>query len=131
MTDLVFISENIYHLKREYGITITVGSRVTTSNLKTGIKSTVVDEFVIRRAIALPINWRQMYARTLDGSRKQGYVELGSRDILIDTKDVPSGKKVPEINGYIKIDGKSTDITKTEDYKYGIIVSVKQIPGLS
>lgn len=127
--DLGFIAENIYVLKQEYGISIIVGSKSTVSNLSTGVKTTTKQEFPIKWAICLPYNYRQFFARQHQ-NRKEGYLETGDRQILIDISDVPAGKNLPEINGYIIVNGVYSDITKIEKYDAAYIVFVKNIPGM-
>lgn len=126
--NLDFISENIYHLKREYGISIVVGHQTTVSNLQTGVKTITKDEFTIQLAIALPFNYRQMFAK-LEQNRKQGYIQSGDRQILIDIIDIPAGKTIEE-NYYILRNGKRSDITKVERYDEALILTVKNIAGM-
>lgn len=129
MSDLDFIADVIYDLKHEYGETIIVGSKTTNFDAKTGNQNATITEFTIKRAIPLPWNVRQFFARFREG-RKEGFLNVGERQILIDIADIPKGATVPTINGYIKYNGTYSDIVSVESYEYAIILAVKSVAGM-
>lgn len=129
MGDLNFISDVIYGLKMDMGQTVLVGTRNETSNLETGQVVSVEDTFVIPNAIYLPVNLRGQFLKSI-GIHREGYVESGNREILIDITDIPPDKTIPNRKGFVEIRGNRGDVVSIDDYQHALIVTVKQITGV-
>lgn len=129
MGNLDFISDVIYGLKMDMGQVITVGVRSSTSNLATGNTTFTEDTFTIPNAIYLPLNLRAQFLRSI-GIHKEGYLESGNREILIDADDIPAGKSLLNQKGFVVINNKKADIVSVDDFQHAFIVTIKQVTGL-
>lgn len=129
MSDLDFIADVIYGLKNEYGLPMTFGRKTSSVNLQTGVKVDTIDSFPIALAIPLAENIREQFVKSISG-RREAFLQTGQRQILVDTSDIPVGKSIdPE--GFVDYDGGRAEINKVENYKYGLIVTVTQVSGVS
>lgn len=124
MSNLTFISDVIYGLKVEYGEPIVVGTHVFTINQQTGQKTDTPITFVISMAIPLPENLREAFLKTV-GIKKEGILEAGQTQFLIDKADIPIGTKIIKNLGFIDFAGKRGDIQKIDDYRYAAIITVQ------
>jgi hypothetical protein len=96
MNDLIFLREELYSLKREYGFPLDV-YRLSTgeTDYKTGEKSDSRTKYAIDRAIVLPVKYEtQVYYTTafLKASREfalGGYQDQEIKRIIIDSEDLP------------------------------------------
>lgn len=140
MNELVFIRDTIYDLKMDYGSLLTVTRRSVVNNVETGVGVVTDFSFDILQAIALPTDRRQAFLRSI-GIHKEGYLQKGEREFLIDKDDMLAGRTV-EINDIVTFYGGETDtpgysstgtrgdVTGVEDYLYAYVVTVKEIKGM-
>lgn len=129
MSDLIFIADVIYHLKREYGVAITITTVASTiPDRTTGTKVESRSSFSINQAIALPVNMRAKFLRSIERV-KAGFLEHGDREFLIDKIDVPPGRII-NVGDRLAFAGFESDIKQVDDYQYAYSVTVKQIAGM-
>ena len=130
MSNLLFIADVIYGLKIEYGELISVGTHNFTQDQRTGIKTdTPSNLFTISMAIPLPENLREAFLKTV-GIKKEGRLQSGQREFLIDKSDIPTGMSIIEHRSFIDFAGKRSDVQKVDDYLYAMIVVVEGITGM-
>lgn len=121
MNDLVFIKDNIYHLKHEYGSAAVFVKRIVGSlNFETGQQSSTEDRFNIPKVIPLPVEERQKWWRSL-GVQKVGNVDYGSEEFLVDSGDIPAGKSI-EQGMELQFNGRIFEIKTAENYNYAFRV---------
>lgn len=123
MSDKDFIKDVIYGLKIEYGEPVTFRKETNVVNLDTGNKTTTVDQFIINKAIPLPINLRASFLKTI-GISKLSYLEPGQREILIDKSDIPATKEI-KLHNRVIINGATEEIVKFDDYDFAMIAVTK------
>lgn len=123
MSNLQFIADVIYGLKVEYGEPIVVGSHVFTIEQQTGQKTDNPITFPICMAIPLPENLREAFLKSV-GIKKEGMLEAGQRQFLIDKADIPIGMSIVK-GGYIQFAGKTADIQKVDDYLHAVTLIVQ------
>lgn len=126
MNDLIFIKDNIYHLKHEYGSPAVFIKRIIgTVNFATGKQTSTSDSFNIGKIIPLPIEERQKWWRSL-GLQKVGNVDYGDEEFLVDIGDVPSGKSL-ETGMEMQFNGRQLEIKTAENYTYAFRIVATQI----
>jgi hypothetical protein len=124
MNDLVFISENIYHLKLEYGSPLTLRYVVSeTRDVTTGRTIQQIVTANIPRAIVMPMQVSMAFIRSLLQSKGLSVPNQTSQ-ILIDKSDVPSTIGVELGKLQALKDGRNLNIERIDVFDYAIILHV-------
>lgn len=136
---LSLIRKVLYQMKREYGVTINVNFRTSsTINSKTLQKTTVIDSFCVKRAILFPSSTERnfVYSLPMIASNKNftygALFDADRRRILIDAKDIPSGVTL-DLDMWLVFDGKRYDFEEIHEYEFssGFILVVRQATNVS
>lgn len=155
MTQLGFISDVIYNLKRDYGVKIALIESAIVTDLQTGVKTSTYTSVVISKAILLPTSVTAQFMQQLTAG-KIGMVEKTERVILIDKRDL-RGQNVTRCS-FVGYSGNAlnwrniagvdwdnldryntdndtsfirTDIKKLEDLLHALTVTVQATNGLT
>lgn len=132
------IKQIVYRLKRNFGVSIVL-TRITsnTNNVETGKMTTVLQEITIRRAIIGPAKVLRdfVYDLSFIAANKNftygGYFDAGTRILIIDSKDLPSGFE-PNLNDYIVYDSTKYNFKDVHPVakKYAWAMTLKQVDAI-
>ncbi len=131
---LAFIRKVLYQLKRDYGLSINVNFRTSsTIDSKTLQKTAIVDSFKIARAILLPSNMERafVYSLPMIASNKNftygALFDLDRRRLIIDAKDIPATVTLDN-DMWLIFDGKRYDLEEIHEFEFssGFMLVVKQ-----
>lgn len=136
---LAFIRKVFYQLKRDYGVSINVNFRTSsTVNSKTLQKTVVTDSFSVKKAILFPSNIERgfVYSLPMIASNKNftygALFDADRRRILIDAKDIPAGITL-DLDMWLVFDGKRYDFEEIHEYEFssGFMLVVRQATNVS
>ena len=131
---LAFIRKVLYQLKRDYGLSINVNFRTSsTIDSKTLQKTVVEDSFRIARAILLPSNMERafVYSLPMIASNKNftygALFDLDRRRLIVDAKDIPATVTLDN-DMWLIFDGKRYDLEEIHEFEFssGFMLVVKQ-----
>lgn len=123
MSDLIFIRDVIYSLKIDYGEPVSLCRDTETLDTSSGVKTASVRKVMIPMAIPLPMNLRQMYIHLI-AQKKEGYIEPGSQQFLLDKDDIPADFGVKQ-NDYLWHQNIRKNVRVVEDDQYGYILTTR------
>lgn len=131
-----FIRNTLYQLKRDYGKQLTLYLETATTNITTGARTATTQNWVIKRAVLLPDDWKKKfsYALSFVAANKNftygGFFDRAQREVLIDATDIPKGLKITTEH-HVVIDSKKYNITRVVDLEEaaGWILEVKHVSG--
>lgn len=126
-SNLNFVGQVVYDLKVEYGEMITVGNHAWTQDQSTGIKTDTPTTFVIGMAVPMPENLRLAFLKSV-GVKKEGVLEKGQRQFLIDKADIPAGQSISRTS-FIDYNNKRADVGSVDDYEYALVVTTVAATG--
>jgi hypothetical protein len=122
--DLVFISDNIYALKHEYGVPLTL-QYVTgeVRDVTTGKTTQTVVTTQIAKAIVMPMQVSMAFIRTLLQSKGLSVPNQTSQ-IIIDRSDVPAtiGFELGKLKA--QKDDRNLNIERIDVFDYAVILNV-------
>jgi len=128
----------VYRLKRNYGVSI-VYTRITSvvNNVETGAITPTLQEISIRRAIIGPalILRDFVYDLSFIAANKNftygGYFDTGTRALIVDSKDLPSGF-APNLDDYIVYDDEKYAFKEVAPLakKYAWAMTLKQVASI-
>lgn len=133
-----FIRNTLYQLKRDYGTQLTLYLETATTNLTTGVRTPSSQNWVIRRAVVLPSDWKRKfsYALSFVAANKNftygGFFDADRRELIIDSDDLPKNFVLTN-NHHIVIDTQKyliTEVSQLEEAA-GWIIHVKAVSGES
>ncbi len=131
---LAFIRKVLYQLKRDYGLSINVNFRTSsTIDSKTLQKTVAEDSFRIARAILLPSNMERafVYSLPMIASNKNftygALFDLDRRRLIVDAKDIPATVTLDN-DMWLIFDGKRYDLEEIHEFEFssGFMLVVKQ-----
>jgi hypothetical protein len=104
---------NIYSLKRLHGQLATVHKRtVGDVDYTSGEQTVTDDEFKVKRAIMLPVNYSIYQNYTAMANRYGADIQIGDRQVLIDRDDLSNDVVIGD---YLTIAGKRYEIVDMFD----------------
>lgn len=128
MSQLQFIRQIMYRLKRRYGAKIEYYTTTQEIDELLGRVNTTRQMFVVRRAIRLPN--REIRDRDSELQRVNftfgGNFDKNTRNFILDLKDLPKGF-TPSIQHYIITDGKRYNIKEVTDADFGFLIIAEYI----
>jgi hypothetical protein len=127
---LRFIKDVIYHLKREYGVSLTLKNvESSVMNPTTGAKTNTESMITVSRAIRLPNQAALGFLKAI-GYQKGSEIPLGSFQILLDKSDVPSTFTIVENKTAAIFEGQRITVASAEHFTYASILTCKQVTGI-
>jgi hypothetical protein len=115
-----FLSQNIYQLKRQFGVALRIIRRLSSpvTDLRTGSNVQQYEKYDLQYAVLLPTKEvsSEEWAREATIFSRGGYFEVGTRTFLVDTKDLPIDFKIKE-DDYLVYNSRRYDIFQIEDYE--------------
>lgn len=136
-SDLSFIRDVLYGLKRDYGVRMEVYSiRESVVDLETGQKTVEKDVHVIRRAILLPQQLSRSFSYDLSyiAANKNftygGTYDKNKRTVILDPRDLPKGF-LPGLKDYCLIDHTRYNIKDVDDYtnRQAVLMTIEAVLG--
>lgn len=119
-----FIRQNLYALKRQYGVLVEVHKNLgTETDYTTGEKSVAKTIYNVRRAILLPIEEiRQVEQGIALLAANKRFVSQAGFDqekalFIFDARDLPNGFQF-DLNDFVVVDGDYYCITEVDEYEY-------------
>lgn len=115
-----FIRQNIYQLKRQFGVPLKLVRRTNTGSvdIRSGQPSVSYEVYELDKAVLLPTKetTNKEWARESQQFSRGGYFEIGTRSFIIDVVDLPEDFKIKEDDMLIYND-RRYDIFEIQDYE--------------
>lgn len=132
-----FVRQNLYALKRQYGVDVTVHKILDTdTEYTTGAKTVTKETYNVRRAIMLPVEEERKVEQgiALLSANKwfvsQGGFDLERATFIFDAKDLPTGFQF-DLNDFVVVDDAYYCVTEVDEYEYdsGWIIKTHLVKG--
>jgi hypothetical protein len=119
-----FVRQNLYALKRQYGVDVTVHKILDTeTDYQTGDKTVTKETHDVRRAIMLPVEEaRKVEQGIAHLSANKWFVSQGGFDLdratfIFDARDLPTGFEFT-LNDFVVVEGAYYCVTEVDEYEY-------------
>lgn len=109
--------DNLYQLKRDYGIPLDLYKTKTTENIETGRKTVTRTKIHIRKAISLPAT-EMIRTRAAQQFLKASEIEISDRFIILDYNDLPKDFDI-EPRDHVIINHHRYEIITVNENEYG------------